>query len=254
MNLDRRQMSCESVGQTNFQPVRFSRLARALADAEFVVPKAHVAARLGCPPGAELSTRLTRQIDVAASELADHAETRIEHRCYPMRVEAGRVDVAGRTTFRSVKLARALGPCEYIHVFIVTLGPAVDRFIHRTMKRRSDVGVVVDAAASAAVESLEDRLEQSLAEQLPPQSALSLPFSPGYCDWPVREQQKVFSLLPDRPAGVALSADGMMTPRKSISGVLGVGPVECVTDSCNPCSTCTRRDCPHRRHSYGRSS
>lgn len=254
MNLDRRPLRYLSAGRTHYHPVRFSRLTQALADAEFVVPRAHVAARLGCPPGVEPSARLIRQIDSAASALADHAEIQVEHRCYPMGIERGRVVVAGNTTFQSVKLARALAPCEYIHVFVIALGPAVDHFIDRTMRRRSDVGVVVDAAASAAVESMEDRLEQTLAEQLPPQTALSLPFSPGYCDWPVREQQKVFSLLPDRPADVVLSADGMMTPRKSISGVLGVGPVESVTDSCNPCSSCTRKDCPHRRHSYGRSS
>jgi hypothetical protein len=227
-------------------------VAQRLTNIHFEAPRPQVAATLGCPSHRKPSTRVVRQIDDAVSAVAERAETRVEYRNYPVQVERGRVEVAGRVTFNSGKLALALDACRSVYVYVVTLGREVDRLIEETMDRRPDVGVVIDAAASVAAEAMVDRLEQTLSEQLAPWAALSLPFSPGHCDWPVTDQAKIFSLLPERPAGVVLSSDLMMIPRKSISGVLGVGPVEAVTESRNPCAACQREDCPHRRCSYRR--
>lgn len=233
-------------------PLRKSRamgqeLQRHLTAAPLGVSRDRVAAVLGSPSDAGISPRLRKQIDQAASELAERVQPGVAHQAYPVRVEPGRVHVNGRTTLCSGKLAFALDPCRTIHVYVVTLGRPVDLFIAQAMRDRPHFGVVADAAASVAAETLVDRLEGKLSAQLPTWAALSLPFSPGHCDWPVEEQQKLFSLLPQRPAGVLLSEDGMMKPRKTISGVMGVGPVEAVTAFRNPCSACARAECTHRR-------
>ena len=46
----------------------------------------------------------------------------------------------------------------------------------------------------------------------------SLPYSPGYCGWDIREQQKLFSLFPPQPCGITLSDSFLMSPVKSVSG------------------------------------
>jgi hypothetical protein len=169
-----------------------------------------------------------------------------------MTVEDKLVRVDCGTTLNSAKLAQSLRPCHTLHVFLVTLGRRVDRFIDRTMRRRPGFGVVVDAAASVAAETMVDRLKQDLSDSLPPGKALSLPFSPGHCDWPVDDQRKIFSLLPERPAGAVLSADSMMSPRKSVSGILGEGTKTELAETRNPCAACARTDCSHRRCPYRR--
>lgn len=228
-------------------------LAPRVEDVAFEAPRARVLARLGCPPDVEPSSRLRRQIDKAIAWLQEHAEPRVEHRSYAMTVEDGLVRVDCGTTLNSAKLARSLKACHTLHVFLATLGRRVDEFIDRTMQRRPDVGVVVDAVASVAAETMVDQVTQDLSENLPPGEALSLPFSPGYCDWAVDEQRKIFSLLPDCPAGTVLSEDAMMSPRKSVSGILGAGSEEEMADTLNPCASCARNDCGHRRSPYRRT-
>jgi hypothetical protein len=48
-------------------------------------------------------------------------------------------------------------------------------------------------------------------------------FSPGYCDWNVSEQHKLFNLLPESFCGIHLSESSLMNPIKSVSGIIGIG-------------------------------
>ncbi|MCK5694244.1 MAG: methionine synthase, partial [Bacteroidales bacterium] len=48
-------------------------------------------------------------------------------------------------------------------------------------------------------------------------------YSPGYCSWNVEEQQKLFSLFPKGTCGISLSESSLMSPVKSISGIIGIG-------------------------------
>lgn len=217
------------------------------------VPEAQLLATLGCPVDRKPRGRLRRQIEKAVEGIRERVAYRSAFRHYAIEVEAGRVCVDGRITLRSVRLAQALRPCEGVYAYVVTLGREVDRFIEHWMEKRPDFGVVVDAVASVATDSMVARAEQEISEQLSPARALGLPFSPGYCDWPVDEQQKIFGLLPAGAAGVQLSRDAMMSPRKSISGVFGVGPVAAVTEAACPCCSCPRLDCTHRRRPYSGS-
>jgi len=52
---------------------------------------------------------------------------------------------------------------------------------------------------------------------------ISTSFSPGYCEWSVAEQHKLFSLLPENCCGIKLSASSLMSPVKSVSGITGLG-------------------------------
>lgn len=214
------------------------------------VPVNEVLRTLGCPPNHKLSGRMQRQIETAIHEVCERATCRWAFRRYAMRLEPGRVWVDGATVLRSTRLVQALRPCEQVYVYVVTLGPEVDAYIDEAMDDRRDYGVIVDATASVAAESLVDRIEEEIGESLPPSQALTLPYSPGHCDWSVHEQHKIFSLLPPGAAGVTLSPDSMMSPRKSITGVVGAGPVAAVTQAECPCASCARLECGHRRRPY----
>jgi hypothetical protein len=214
------------------------------------IPRKQVLATLGASPDHRPARRLRRQVETAIRGVEQRADYRSAYRCYPMRIESGRLRLGSDLTLHSTRLAAALQPCERLFVYVVTLGPEVDAYVDHCMRRRPDFGVVVDAAASVAAESMVDRIEQTISEELPPTDDLSLPFSPGHCDWPVRDQRTLFELLPADPAGVSLSADLMMSPRKSVSGVFGAGSMADLASTANPCSSCLRSGCTHRRHPY----
>jgi cobalamin-dependent methionine synthase I len=77
---------------------------------------------------------------------------------------------------------------------------------------------------------------------------VTLRFSPGYCDWPISEQKKVFELVQADMIGVSLNESFLMNPRKSVSGLFGITEEPSQTVSgYNPCVHCNKRDCFSRR-------
>jgi cobalamin-dependent methionine synthase I len=76
----------------------------------------------------------------------------------------------------------------------------------------------------------------------------TLRFSPGYCDWKIHEQKKVFSVLENDLIDVDLNESYLMAPRKSVSGVFGIGNSELIDkDETNPCRSCGMHSCVARR-------
>lgn len=80
---------------------------------------------------------------------------------------------------------------------------------------------------------------------LPAGEYISYPYSPGYCGWDISEQEKVFALLHPDPQVVRLNASCLMTPIKSVSGILGLGPE--IRKQAYGCKMCGRRDCYKNR-------
>jgi len=101
------------------------------------------------------------------------------------------------------------------------------------------------------VENLVDQFQSHLDKHYKSQNkALGLRFSPGYCDWPVTEQKKLFELLEPHKAGVDLTESCLMRPRKSISGVIPLFPADNghqQQNDYNPCWECKKSDCIARR-------
>jgi hypothetical protein len=70
-------------------------------------------------------------------------------------------------------------------------------------------------------------------------------YSPGYCDWNVGEQHKLFSFFPDNYCGIRLTPSALMDPVKSVSGIIGIG--ENVKRNDYTCRVCDMKDCIYRR-------
>ena len=107
-------------------------------------------------------------------------------------------------------------------------------------------GYIIDAIASEYVEKSSAWLEDRVAEQaMLRRWKITNRHSPGYCDWPVSEQHKLFSLLPERFCGITLTESALMIPIKSLSGIIGLGPD--VKRGAFQCSICDLKDCFRRR-------
>jgi cobalamin-dependent methionine synthase I len=129
--------------------------------------------------------------------------------------------------------------------FLVTIGEDVDH-ITRRMQRAGRVfeSSLFDSVCSFLADDLAARVQREVAaryEGLHP----SYRFSPGYCDWDLEEQVKIFSVFPKRGAGIELNGSCAMSPRKSVSGIFGLGPE--LRDDAVPCRVCRDSDCSYRR-------
>ncbi len=187
-------------------------------------------------------------------EALEQSMRRMEPAAGSVRIDDCRVDADGFKADDIVfecgrVIAQQLTKCSTLHFFACTLGYVYDSW-SRSLFHGDDPlqALFVDAIGSVAVESVADRLEDSIL-----QAASSMDFScsnrlsPGYCDWNVREQDKLFKILPPGFLGIRLSDSAMMTPIKSVSGVIGVGPgVRRMHSACGLCShkTCHLRKSP----------
>ena len=154
----------------------------------------------------------------------------------------------GDLVFRSGKIiCGQLQKSETVAVFACTAGAAFDRW-SKELFDKGDYpgGYVVDCLGSEIVESAADWLEDKLAGTLSVyQLSITNRFSPGYCGWNVREQHKLFSLLPANFCGITLTESALMLPMKSVSGVIGIGRNAQKEDY--PCATCTVKNCYRRK-------
>lgn len=144
-------------------------------------------------------------------------------------------------------IARLLEPCEKAAIFVVTVGNSIEKEIRRLAENDMSLeAVVLDAVASLSVEQLASVVGQKIRRLVSPDGfTLSRRFSPGYCDWPLHQQERIFQILGDATAGIILTKNQQMRPEKSISGIIGLSKANIATY--NPCRNCQKRDCPGRR-------
>lgn len=156
--------------------------------------------------------------------------------------------------FKSLKLTKTLRYSEKLVCFLVTLGHGVDREIAGLMQNNSlSEAYILDSMASVTVENMTEQFQQNIEKQWSRKGRhATLRFSPGYCDWKITEQVKIFSLMDLDQVDVELTDSCLMEPRKSVSGVFGIAPVH--TPKYNPCFDCPNRDCTSRRAPYVRAS
>ena len=132
-------------------------------------------------------------------------------------------------------------------VFAVTLGSGITMKISDLFKEGDyPVANFLDQAASIGVEKTAGILQEYFLESLAGKvdtTALLVRYSPGYCGWDITGQKKLFKFLRPQEIGLHLN-DGslIMTPLKSISGVMVLGPREIHHPDrgysfCNRCST-----------------
>jgi len=164
-----------------------------------------------------------------------------------LSIENGLPVLGAAHVLHSRMLGKVLTPCTRAVVFATTLGREMDEAIETAQRQAAPFGYVLDAIASLRAGKAAECLEKAIEETLAPGEGMTLRYSPGYCDWPLFGQKALFDLLGGREIGLTLNGHCMMTPRKSISGILGIGPRSETARTGNACLMCGRSECEHRR-------
>ncbi len=147
----------------------------------------------------------------------------------------GRVLVGGADTrqrlgleFHSPALARALEGAAEAFIVLLTIGPALERRAHELIGEENLVeGLLLDTAGWAALDVLLKEVRQHLgAEARARGFRLSARMAPGFDDWGLEQQRVLFSAFDGTPLTVQLTEAAVMLPRKSISGLFGLTPLE----------------------------
>jgi len=146
-------------------------------------------------------------------------------------------------------ISRLWGPLQAVGACICTVGAAIeDRARDLFAAREFPLAVMLDSVGSAAAESLAEYGNDLLCQAgLPRGLRVTNRISPGYAGWDTTEQAALFRLCPGAPIGVALNDSCVMTPAKTISFLVGIGPDVLVDHYFTQCRRCWMRDCAYRR-------
>ena len=179
--------------------------------------------------------RLQEQMDEAEQKLFEAARPAFAYAV----LDAGELPVKGES------LAKHLEGCEGLVVMAVTIGHGVDALISSTQGEKIALGVVMDAGASVMAELAANIANERIRDALSERSGgVSKPlfmterFSPGYGDSPLEMQTQVLALLDaEQQLGITLSKGFMMSPSKSITGIMGLSdhPVKGRLATCGEC-------------------
>ncbi len=191
---------------------------------------------MGCPPE-RADTALRAQVEARARELLAVVRPRWSWRELAITFETGGVRLEGGLLLPGADLSAHLTGCGRAAVFCATLGAEVDALIRRAERLDMAKALTLDCCASAAVETVCDRIEAELQEKFPGRS-FPFRYSPGYGDLPLEAQGPLLDLLDaPRRVGLCATANHLLTPRKSVTAILGVaeGEIQRNKRSCLSC-------------------
>jgi hypothetical protein len=161
--------------------------------------------------------------------------------------EDGAVKLSGGR-FTGKILAKVLAGSDLAAAYAMTLGPGLDAEASE-LGAKGDVlsSVLLDTAGTLVLARASIVLIGGIfnTQAAPRGYSVTPPFGPGQCHWDLAEQRVLFDLIAPSRIGIALTDTFLMIPKKSVSGILGIGkPGEIFTDT--PCRLCDRKDCPGR--------
>ncbi len=149
--------------------------------------------------------------------------------------------------FQGHDIAAHLKYSSHVVMLAATLSGHADRLIRQAQASDLSFGLVMDSCATAAVEQLCDDAVTTIKRQLS-DCYFTTRYSPGYGDFPIEIQRDFLKTL-DAPRKIGLCANdsSILTPRKSVTAVIGVGnkPTQSVSEGCAECLL--RNSCSFRK-------
>lgn len=149
---------------------------------------------------------------------------------------------AGGAKWTNAFLSQHLAQAGQVAAIVCTLGEAIERRISALMPEDPSLAFALDGFGSAALDVLGAEICSKLeADARASGLHTSIPISPGMIGWPVDVgQRQIFAALDAEQIGVTLNDSFLMIPRKSISMVLGIGPIPFTAG--RPCDFCGLRE------------
>ena len=144
-------------------------------------------------------------------------------------------------------IATQLKNASSVAVFLCTAGANISNYSKLLAENGNHLlSYIFDLTGNLITEKVLDKLIIDFEKEVK-LSGLKISdfYSPGFCNWNITEQLKLFSLLPENFCGISLSESMLMNPIKSVSGIFGVGKT--LTRNNYRCNWCSDMNCLYRR-------
>ena len=172
--------------------------------------------------------------------------------CYDIfpikKVTPSLVEVKSGVSFDSQDLALRHREAKELAAFIITIGSRVEEEAMKLIQGGNSVlGYVLDMFGSAAVDIMAYKVREIIQDHVQPKGYQAIThgicigkkcpayrdcggvvvywWSPGYGDWNVLENKKIFAIVDGNQVGIHVKESGMMEPRKSYACAMPLGTV-----------------------------
>jgi hypothetical protein len=143
-----------------------------------------------------------------------------------------------------------LAKAELALVAVTTLGPIIDEIRRELQKSKADLKAYIwDMAAVLALGLTGNEIKHFAEKEAARRGwGVGRRLGPGDLKgWALEEQRLLCSLLPIESIGVSMTSGTMLSPVKSASSVIGIGPANEETEVGTICEWChNRKSCPIR--------
>ena len=187
----------------------------------------------------EPDARISAGIDECEAELLKEARPQFVWRVFNI-MRAGHDLYLSDCDFylEGKDIAEHLRGCDKAAVVCSTLSSDTDRFLKKLDVSDSMKAVISDALANAMIEQVSEEARQDILANMPGYSTTWC-YGAGYGDFPIEcAPLLIASVDAVRKIGVCCTATHMLTPRKTIIGVVGLyrGELDKKRRSCEDCN------------------
>ena len=150
-------------------------------------------------------------------------------------------------------IGKHLNGCDKVICLAATVGEVIEHEVTEKFRHGEYVNsMLLDAAATTAVEQAADEMEKAIEQKVSRNGyKMRWRFSPGYGDWSLNQQAELFKLAGAKEIGISLTAAMMMSPRKSITAIIGLIKNTAANEKSSlshQCADCNKIDCPARNN------
>lgn len=163
------------------------------------------------------------------------------------RAQKDKIFLKDKVFFAGEQVVHFLKGMTHAAVFVCTAGNEItQRAKEHTNTGKLIEGYLLDLLGSVIVEKAMDKIHESVQKSLKKHGIIiTNRYSPGYCEWNVQEQQGLFTFFPNNFCNVHLCESSLMSPIKSVSGIMGIG--DSVKFHNHVCDNCNSGNCIYRK-------
>lgn len=199
--------------------------------------------------GQNMDENMEKLLDVCIAEIMDISKKSFVYKIYDIESTEKGLYLKGTTlTLQGEDIHTHLSKAEKCAVMAVTLGLEVDKSIAFYSKTDLTKGLIFDACAATAVESLCDTVQKKIeAEAKSMGLETTARYSPGYGDFSIGIQKEIAKVLKTyERIGLSVNESSIMIPRKSVTAFIGMQREKCSEEN-HKCKSCKNRYCTFRK-------
>lgn len=224
-----------------------------LTDFRFALTVEEVTSSWGSRRARLASTRMMTMLSelLARIEANDWIQPKISFEVWPIVSSGpGWLELRGGSRICSRTLGHHLPGAVQLAAGVCTIGGAVEKYTSEAFAASDRLrAVMLDEIGTLTLFRLADQLEELMQAEAG-QRGLEAGgmLSPGEDGFEISQQAAVLELSRSTEVGVSQTTSGMLTPRKSLSMVVGFGARMPKWSRGDRCARCGARErCPHRR-------